>query len=131
MLPICEEPLHCEPSSKDYSSLVQQNLAHLRQKAQALDNRDELKSRDTLFHFYCKDKDHLRKKTPGYFGLESRAFYYGKYKNLGKELEEQSQGYSPTTAYLSKVKSYQVLPSPLGLMNVKPPKQDKRMLKAT
>jgi hypothetical protein len=38
---------------------------------------------------------------------------------MEKELEEEKNGYSASTAYLSKIKSLRVLPSPLGLIHYK------------
>ena len=75
-------------------------------------------SRETMFRFYAKDTDKLKRlKTPGYVGLDPILCFYKKYKNLEKEKEFGDEGYSATTAYLSQVHSLKVLPSPmLGLM---------------
>ena len=72
-----------------------------------------------MYGFYAKDHDKMRQKlsTPGYSGAADPFLcYYQKYKNLEKELEGQDTGYSPSTAYLSKVSSMKMIPSPLGLM---------------
>lgn len=76
-----------------------------------------MSSRDTMFRFYSKDTDKMKRtQTPGYIGIEPVQTYYRKYKNLDKEMELDPEGYSASTAYLSKIKSLKVLPSPLGLM---------------
>jgi hypothetical protein len=35
---------------------------------------------------------------------------------MEKELEQEQEGYSASTAYLSKVRSLKMIPSPLGLI---------------
>ena len=64
--------------------------------------RQENPSRDTMYRFYSKDTDKIKRvNTPGYIGVESFNTYYKKYNNMDKELETQQDGYSATTAYLS------------------------------
>lgn len=71
-----------------------------------------------MFAFYAKDTKKLRREiTPGYQGVDSFRVYYRKFKNIDKELEEEKEGYSATTAYLSKIRSLKVLPPPLGLIH--------------
>ena len=50
-------------------------------------------------------------------GADSFKVYYQKYNRMDKELEGANDGYSPATAYLSKIKSLKLLPSPLGLIH--------------
>jgi hypothetical protein len=75
-----------------------------------------------MYRFYSKDTDRVdnRLTTPGYNTPESLNVYYNKYKNLEKELQHGGEeGYSASTAYLSKVKSFKMIPSPLGLIHYK------------
>ena len=60
-------------------------------------------SRETMFRFYSKDNDKLKRlPTPGYVGIDSYSCFYKKYKNVDKEMElGNGVGYSPCTAYLS------------------------------
>ena len=48
--------------------------------------------------------------------MEAFQTYYSKYKKLYKELEHGPQGYSASTAYLTHCNSFQMLPSPVGLV---------------
>jgi len=85
-----------------------------------------------MFRFYSKDTDKMKRtQTPGYIGIEPVQTYYRKYKNLDKEMELDPEGYSASTAYLSKIKSLKVLPSPLGLMQVYPKKSKEAAIKAS
>ena len=44
------------------------------------DQRHQIKSRETLFHFYQKDPNKTKRlNTPGYIGLESFQNFYKKY----------------------------------------------------
>ena len=71
-----------------------------------------------MFGFYAKDTTKMKRQiTPGYAGVDSFRVYYNKYKNIDKELEMEREGYSATTAYLSKINSMKVLPPPLGLIH--------------
>lgn len=63
------------------------------------------------------DDGKMRKPTPGYIGPESMREFYKKFKQLDRELEENSEGYSASTAYLSKVNALKLLPSPIGLIH--------------
>jgi hypothetical protein len=60
-------------------------------------------SRETMFRFYSKDTDKLKRlQTPGYVGLDSYQCFYKKYKNVEKQMElGEGSGYSASTAYLS------------------------------
>ena len=57
-----------------------------------------------MYRFYSKDIEKIKRlTTPGYIGDQAVEVYYKKYKNMEKELEDNNEGYSASTAYLSKV----------------------------
>lgn len=73
--------------------------------------RDNIFSRETMYRFYKKDTNKLKRmETPGYVGLESMQCFYKKYKHLNKETEFGKHGYSASTAYLTQVQSMKALP---------------------
>jgi NLR family CARD domain-containing protein 3 len=69
----------------------------------ALANFPEIKSRDQL-------------TTPSYVGEEAYSNYYKKYRRLSKEKEISPNGYSATTAYLTKWEQMQLSPLPIGIL---------------
>ena len=82
----------------------------------------ELKSRETMFRFYSKDPAKFKRlETPGYIGLDAYMTFYKKYKRLGKEREEATDGYSASTAFLSKCHDMKLVPKPVGLLNHRGP----------
>ena len=104
--------------AQKYMGMLRKNLDMLRQRHEDADR--DTSSRDTMYRFYAKDTDKRRNiTTPGYVGVQSTGVYYNKYKQMEKELEEQKEGYSAATAYLAKVRSLKMVPSPLGLINMK------------
>lgn len=66
-----------------------------------------------------------RKSTPGYIGVESKQYYYEKYKNFDRESEAEKEATpnkvstSATSAYLSEIKNLKLIPSPSGLISSK------------
>lgn len=67
------------------------------------DNFQEIKPRDQL-------------KTPSYVGEEAYLHYYKKFRRLSKEKEISPNGYSATTAYLTKCEQMQLAPLPVGIL---------------
>lgn len=56
-----------------------------------------------MYRFYSKDTGKMKRlKTPGYIGIEPILCFYKKYKNLEKEKEFSTDGYSASTAYLTQ-----------------------------
>ena len=74
------------------------------EQSKTIPDRGDLMSRETLFRFYEKDNNKMKRLiTPGYVGLDSVQCFYKKYNNMSKEIEKGIDGYSASTAYLTKV----------------------------
>lgn len=97
------------------NALRNSSLQHLKDQEE---QRENVMSRETMFRFYSKDTEKLKRlQTPGYVGLDSYLSFYKKYKNVDKQMElGDSSGYSPSTAYLSSIQSLKVIPQTLGLL---------------
>ena len=70
---------------------------------------------------YAKDTERGDKRltTPSYVGEEAYSQYYKTYRRFSREREDSPDGYSATTAYLSKCESMKVVPSPIGIIKWK------------
>ena len=74
----------------------------------------------TNIKLFSKDTEREKRlKTPSYVGEEAYSSYYRKYRRLSREREDSPEGYSATTAYLSKCESMKVVPSPIGIIKWK------------
>ena len=117
MFTVDETPSGISTKATTYIGIFKRNIEQLQQQKESL---SRLGSRDTMYRFYSKDTEKLKRQpTPGYQGADSVCLYYQKFKRLDKELETDDNGYSASTAYLSKVRSLKMLPSPLGLIHNK------------
>ena len=62
-----------------YSGFLKSYQQKQQEEAEKL--REEISSRDTMFRFYSKDTDKIKRtQTPGYIGIDPVQTYYKKYK---------------------------------------------------